>query len=142
VWVAPQAFFGAAPRAEGFQPHFFGADGAAYWTNLLLRFARMTLIVPLVEELFWRGFLLRFCIREDFQRVPFGTFTWTSFLVVSIAFCFEHTQPDWAAALITSALYNAVAYTSRSLLACVIAHAITNLLLGFYIMKTQQWGFW
>ena len=102
----------------------------------------MVVIVPLVEELFWRGFLLRFCINEDFRSVPVGTFTWTSFLVVTVAFCFEHTRPDWPAALLTSALYNWVAYSSRSLLACVIAHAITNLLLGFYILKTQQWGFW
>jgi CAAX prenyl protease-like protein len=71
-----------------------------------------------------------------------GSFTWTSFWVVSVAFCFEHTRPDWPAALLTSVLYNAVAYSSRSLLACVVAHAITNLLLGLYILKTQQWGFW
>ena len=142
LWIAPQSLFGASPRLDGFRPHFFGADGPAYWSNLLLRFARMTLIVPLVEELFWRGFLLRYCVRDDFQHVPFGTFTWTSFLVVSVAFCFEHTQPDWPAALLTSALYNWVAYRSRSLLACVLAHAVTNLLLGLYILKTQQWGFW
>lgn len=142
LWISPQAFFGAAPRVEGFHPHFFGGDGPAYWANLLTRFFRMVVIVPLVEELFWRGFLLRFCIREDFRNVPIGTFTWTSFWVVSVAFCFEHTRPDWPAALLTSILYNAVAYSSRSLLACVVAHAVTNLLLGLYILKTQQWGFW
>ena len=142
LWISPQALFGAAPRVDGFHPHFFGSDGPAYWGNLLARFFRMVLVVPIVEELFWRGFLLRYCIRDDFQAVPFGTFTWTSFLVVSVAFCFEHTRPDWAAALVTSVLYNVVAYASRSLLACVIAHAVTNLVLGFYILKTEQWGFW
>jgi uncharacterized protein len=142
VWIAPQALFGAAPRLDGFHPHFFGADGPAYWTNLLARFVRMVVVVPLVEELFWRGFLLRYCIRDDFQRVPFGTFTWNSFLIVSIAFCFEHSFPDWPAALVTSVLYNWVAYRTRSLLACVVAHAVTNLVLGLYILKTQQWGFW
>ena len=142
IWISPQAFFGATPRVDGFNPHFFAGDGPAYWVNLLARFFRMVVIVPLVEELFWRGFLLRYCVRDDFQNVPVGTFTWTSFLVVTVAFCFEHTPPDWVAALFTSALYNAVAYRSRSLLACVVAHAITNLLLGLYILKTQQWGFW
>ncbi len=142
LWISPQAFFSAAPRTEGFHPHFFGGEGAAYWGNLLARFFRMVVIVPLVEELFWRGFLLRYCIRDDFQNVPIGTFTWKSFWMVSIAFCFEHTPPDWPAALFTSALYNWVAYSSRSLLACVVAHGITNLLLGFYILKTEQWGFW
>lgn len=142
IWIAPQELFGFAPRTDGFHPHFFGNEGAAYWGNLLARFARMVIVVPLVEELFWRGFLLRFCVRDQFQDVPFGTFTWRSFLIVTVAFCFEHTRPDWAAALLTSALYNGVAYWTRSLLACVVAHAVTNLLLGLYILKTQQWGFW
>ena len=142
LWIAPQHLFPAPPRLEGFQPHYFGDSGLPYWTNVLLRFARMVVIVPLVEELFWRGFLLRYCVRDDFQNVPFGTFTWTSFLIVSVAFCFEHTRPDWAAALVTSALYNLVAYRTRSLFGCVLAHAVTNLVLGLYILKTQQWGFW
>jgi uncharacterized protein len=142
IWISPQAVFGAELRLKGFEPHFFASEGPGYWANLVARFVRMAVIVPLVEELFWRGFLLRYCIRGDFQRVPFGTFTWTSFLIVTVAFCFEHTVPDWPTALVTSALYNLVAYATRSLLACVIAHAVTNLLLGFYILKTQQWGFW
>ena len=112
-----------------------GKLGSAFYNRLVI-------IVPIVEELFWRGFLLRYCIREDFENVPFGTFSWRSFLIISVAFCFEHTPPDWPAALVTSALYNIVAYKTRSLRACVIAHAVTNLLLGLYVLKTQQWGFW
>src|SRR5688572_22722469 len=47
VWVAPQAAFGAPPRTDGFHPHFFGSEGAVYWGNLLARFARMVIVVPL-----------------------------------------------------------------------------------------------
>jgi uncharacterized protein len=142
IWIAPQWIFGTPPRLSGFQPHFFAPDGWPYWLNLSARFFRLVVIVPIIEELFWRGFLLRYCIREDFENVAFGTFTWKSFLIVSVAFCFEHTPPDWPAALFTSALYNVAAYRTRSLLACVVAHAITNFLLGLYVLKTQQWGFW
>jgi len=142
VWISPQWLFGAAPRTDGFHPHFFGSEGWPYTLNLTLRFFRMVIIVPIVEELFWRGFLLRFLVREDFEKVPFGTFTWRSFLIVTVAFCFEHTRPDWLAALVTSALYNLVAYRTRSLTACVVAHAVTNLALGIYILETKQWGFW
>jgi membrane protease YdiL (CAAX protease family) len=39
-------------------------------------------------------------------------------------------------------LYNLVAYRTRSLASCVVAHAVTNLLLGLWIMATRQWGFW
>ncbi len=142
VWIAPQLWLGAAPRLDGFNPAFFGEDGAHYWLNVIVRMLRMVIIVPLVEEIFWRGFLLRFFIREEFQQVPFGTFTWKSFAIVSVAFCFEHQMADWAGALVTSVLYNLVAYRTRSLAACVVAHAVTNFCLGIYILRTGQFGFW
>ena len=142
LWIAPQAFFGAAARTEGFNPAVFVDQPAAYWTTVLLRFLRLVVIVPLVEEIFWRGFLLRYFVDEKFDRVPFGTFSWVSFGVVSVGFMFVHSMADWPAALLTGALYNFVAYRTRSLGACVVAHALTNLLLGVWIMNTRQWGFW
>jgi hypothetical protein len=141
VWIAPQAAFGAAARTDGFDPWRFG-EGWPFWLNLSLRFARMVVIVPLLEEIFWRGFLLRYLIRQDFENVPFGTFSWKAFLIASAAFCFEHQLPDWPAALVTGALFNLVACRTRSLTACVFTHAVTNLALGIYILQTRQWGFW
>ena len=142
LWIAPQHWFGAAPRIEGFEPAFFGAEGWPPVLNLAVRFLRLVVIVPLVEEIFWRGFLLRFLIREDFTKVPVGAFSWFSFAVVSAGFCLEHSPADWPAAMLTGALYNLVAYRTRSLSACVLAHAITNALLGWWILRTGQWGFW
>ena len=115
---------------------------AAYWSTVLLRFARLVVVVPLVEEIFWRGFLLRYFINEKFDTVPIGTFSWLSFAVVTSGFAFIHNRADWPAAVITGALYNLVAYRTRSLASCVLAHAVTNLLLGLWIMNTHQWGFW
>ena len=54
----------------------------------------------------------------------------------------EHAPADWPAALLTGALFNLVALRTRSLSACVITHAVTNLLLGLYILRTGQLGFW
>ena len=48
---------------------------------------------------------------------------------------------DWPAAILTGALYNLVAYRTRSLSSCVLAHAVTNALLGAYVLHTRQWGF-
>lgn len=142
VWVAPPEWFGAAPRLIGFDPAFFGKTGEAYWLNVGVRFFRMVVIVALVEEVFWRGFLLRYFVDEEFETVRFGEFTWKSFGLVSVVFCFEHQLVDWPGALITSVLYNLVAYRTRSLAACVVAHAVTNLGLGIYILRTGQFGFW
>jgi CAAX prenyl protease-like protein len=142
LWIAPQAFFGFAPRLEGFDPGQFVAHPSLYWATIALRFLRLVVIVPLVEEIFWRGFLLRFLINDDFERVPFGAFSWLSFSVVAIVFALSHSRPDWPAGLATGVLYNVVAYRTKSLSTCVWTHATTNLLLGLWIMKTGQWGFW
>lgn len=139
-WIAPQQFFGFAAREAGFNPEVF--TGPNHWATVILRFVRLVLVVPLVEEIFWRGFLLRYLIDEKFQRVPVGTFSWLSFVVVTIGFGFSHSPADRIAAFITGALYNCVAYRTKSLASCVLAHAMTNLLLGLWIMKTRQWGFW
>ena len=100
------------------------------------------LAVPWLEEIFWRGFLLRYLIREDFTSLPFGSWSRFSFLVTTLGFMFEHGMVDWPAALVTGVLYNLVAIRTRSLSACVLAHALTNALLGGYVMHTGQWGFW
>lgn len=143
IWVAPQAFFNAPARTDGFQPGFFGESGFPYWGNVGLRFFRLVIIVPIVEELFWRGFLMRFLVNEsDFRSVPIGTFTMKSFLITTAGFCLEHSPTDYPAAIAVGLLFNGVAYWTRSLTACVLAHAVTNLALGIYVMKTGQWGFW
>ena len=54
----------------------------------------------------------------------------------------EHGTVDYVPALITGVLFNAVAVWTKSLWACVLAHAVTNLGLGLYVMATRQWGFW
>lgn len=142
LWIAPQAFLGFAPRTDGFNPETFAAAPAAYWATIILRFLRLVIVVPLVEEIFWRGFLLRYCIDERFSTVPFGKFSWLSFGIVTLAFGFSHSSADWAAAFITGAIYNGIAYRTKSLASCIFAHALTNLLLGAWIMQTGQWGFW
>jgi len=142
LWISPQQFLGAEARTSGFNPDTFAGQPAAYWTTVLLRFLRLVIVVPLVEEIFWRGFLLRYFINDKFTAVPFGAFSWFSFAVVTIGFTLVHSTADWPAAAITGALYNFVAYRTKSLMACVIAHAATNLLLGLWIMYTKQWGFW
>lgn len=142
LWIAPQQFFGFASRGTGFNPEVFRGQAALYWATVGARFLRLVIVVPLLEEIFWRGFLFRYLVNERFTAVAFGTFSWVSFVIVTLAFGFSHSRPDWIAALVTGALYNVVAYRTKSLASCVVAHAVTNLLLGLWIMATRQWGFW
>ena len=142
IWISPQWLFGAAARTDGFNPDTFAISPALWWATVVLRFVRLVIIVPLLEEIFWRGFLLRYLIKEDFARVAFGTFSWFSFGVVTVMFGLAHWGPDFLPALLTGAIYNLVAIRTKSLAACVLAHTVTNLGLGIYIMQTRQWGFW
>lgn len=141
VWIAPQQFLHYPARLAGFDPELFARQPSLYWTILLLRFLRLVIVVPLVEEIFWRGFLLRYLINENFIAVSFGTFSWLSFAVVTLAFGFSHLVADWPA-FIAGALYNLVAYRTKSLQACVLAHSLTNFALGCWVVATRQWGFW
>jgi hypothetical protein len=104
----------------------------------------MVLIVPFVEELFWRGFLMRYVQAKgkSWQRVPFGQHTWRAFWIVTLLVAMIHNAPDWPAAFVWGAFTYLLAVRTKSLGACVVMHAVGNLLLGIYVILTQQWGFW
>ncbi len=139
LWISPQEVLHKAARTEGFDPGV--VPGLTPWM-LVARFTRLVIIVPLVEEIFWRGFLLRYLVREDFTALPFGSCNRFSFRDVVAAFTLVHGSEDWPAAFLTGILLNLVATRTRSLAACVLAHAAANLALGCYICATRQWGFW
>ena len=58
LWISPQAVFGFAPRIkDGFDPTpLLAADRSAYFLVVALRFVRLAVVVPWLEEIFWRGF--------------------------------------------------------------------------------------
>ncbi len=108
---------------------------------LAVRFLGLVVVVPFVEELFYRGFLLRFVTdMDDFQKVPTGTFSALALLVNVGVFALSH--PEWlAAAIFALALCGLLRWT-RNFFTCVLAHGVTNLLLGVYILHTAQWQYW
>jgi CAAX prenyl protease-like protein len=108
---------------------------------LAVRFAGLVVIAPVAEELFWRGFLLRWIIRpEAFRDIPLGTFDPLSFGAVVALMAITH--PEWLAAAVFSASMNLLLYRTRNLFACMATHATTNLALGVYVLLTHAWRFW
>lgn len=134
---------GLAARTEGFNPGVF-ANPVAYWASLILRFFRAAVIVALVEEIFWRGFLMRFLLDMDgnYWKQPFGKASWLSFGVVTAAFTIAHQPIDYAAAIVYGSLTYLLAIWSKNLGACVIMHATANFLMGCYIMTYGKYGLW
>ncbi len=107
---------------------------------IIFRIVGAVLIVPVFEELFWRSFLVRWIIRSDFKNVKIGDFTPFSFIITSLLFGIEHHR--WLVGILVGILYNWLLFRERKILLCVIAHAITNLLLAIYVLMTMQWSFW
>jgi len=134
---------GVAARTDGFNPGLF-QNPLAYWTALGLRFLRAVVVVALVEEIFWRGFLMRFvCDWEgDYWRQPFGRATWLSYLIVTGMFIFSHGALDWAGAWVYGSLTYLLCVWSKNLGSCVIMHGTANLLMGLYIMAYGKFGLW
>jgi CAAX prenyl protease-like protein len=98
-------------------------------------------IVPLIEELFWRGWLMRWIIRPDFQKVPLGSYNPKAFWIVALLFAAEH-GPYWDVGLVAGVIYNWWMCRTRRLGDLIWAHAITNAALCLYIIVTKKWEFW
>lgn len=108
----------------------------------LLPFLALTAVtMPIAEELFFRGFVIRRCISEDTESVPEGQFSWFSFLASSAAFGFLHGDA-WLAGIVAGMLFAAALYGRRRLCDAVVAHATTNALLSGYVLATGSWSQW
>jgi CAAX prenyl protease-like protein len=143
--TTPLSYLGFAPRVEGFNPSFIADESSVhYWMSIGMRFLRMVIVVPLAEEIFWRGFLMRFLVdlEGDYWRVPFGTAHWRSFVIVTAMFTLAHAPVDYFAAAVFGSLMYWIAVRTKSLAACVLMHAVANLLLGLYTVHFEQWGYW
>lgn len=137
-------WLGLAERKDGFDAGFFHDHTFWYAAALVMRFVRMVVVVPFVEEIFWRGFLMRYVQADggDFRRIPFGRHSWAAFAVSTLGFMLVHDVTDWLGALGFGSLMYLLALRTKSLAACVLMHAVANLLLGLYVVSTEQWGFW
>ena len=134
---------GVDERRDGFDPGLF-TNPAAWWFVVLMRFLRAVVIVALVEEIFWRGFLMRFvCDWEgDYWKQPFGRAHWKSYLIVTGMFMLAHGSVDYAGAIVYGSFTWLLCVWSKNLGACVVMHATANLLMGLYIMETGKYGLW
>jgi uncharacterized protein len=137
LWINLDFHFGAERKA--FDPALL-ESGLALWVLIGFRLLGTALIVPVMEELFWRSFFLRWLVDKEFTAVPEGLFTWPSFLICSIMFGFEHHLI--IAGVVAGAAYNLLYYRTKSIAQCILSHAVTNLALAIYVLSTGQWRFW
>ena len=117
---------------------------AALKTNvgfLSVRVFGSVVLVPILEELFWRGWLMRWLINGNFAKVPIGSYSRMSFWVTALLFASEHGS-YWEVGLAAGIIYNWWVMRTRNLADCILAHAVTNGLLAAYVVTFDQWQYW
>lgn len=112
------------------------------WLFLFIRVAGPALVVPIMEELFFRDFLMRALIAGvHFDDIPVGTFSWLPLLVMSAAFAFNHGMMMLVPGFLYGLLMGVLVIRTKSLAPAIIAHGMTNFSLYLYCIYTGDWQF-
>jgi exosortase E/protease (VPEID-CTERM system) len=142
VFGAWMAFEPTSTSSAG-QPLKRWLDGLS-WAQatswLVVRVIGSSLIVPLAEELAFRGFLTRRLISPDFQDVETGRFTWRSFIISSVLFGALHDR--WQVGIFAGALFGIALYRRKELTDAVIAHVTANALIAASVLATDSYSLW
>jgi CAAX prenyl protease-like protein len=143
AWVGLDGYY---PRlselGEGWNPHKqFGQGSATAWFYVVVRLLGPSLVVPQLEEVFYRSFLYRYFVNTNFRAMPLGQFHALSFFVTSTIFGVLH--PDrWLPGILCGLAYQWLVIRKNRLGDAMTAHSITNFLLGLWVIWKGAWNFW
>ena len=147
IWIGPDLLFGYR-HFWLFENSLFGSAASSAPPELraslafrIVRTLGSTLLVPIIEELFWRGWLMRWLIDNRFLKVPLGTYAPGAFWLVALMFASEH-GPYWEVGLAAGVLYNWWMVRTHNLADCILAHSVTNGLLSAYVLMADRWQYW
>jgi CAAX protease family protein len=148
IWVGPDVLWPAYRESWFFHNSIVGAPRSslpervkASMMFITFRVLSSVVNVPVLEELFWRGWLMRWLISRDFLRVPLGTYSRESFWLVAVLFASEHGS-YWDVGLIAGIVFNWWMIRTKRLPDCILAHAVTNACLAAYVLMRDQWQYW
>jgi uncharacterized protein len=116
------------------------AQGALDWPLIVVRIVGAALLVPVMEELFWRSFLMRWIDRPQFETVVPQQVSIKAIALSTFVFMLAHTL--WLAAIVAGLAYAFLFKRTGKLWVPVIAHAVTNGVLAVWVVMTGRWEFW
>lgn len=138
IWIELGQAGAASTHSGQFVP--LATDGSLDWPQALLRLAGLALVVPVMEELFWRSFVMRWITQHDFLSLPPRQVTPVAFAIATALFAVEHDQ--WFAGAIAGIVYSGLYMWSGNLWIPIVSHMATNAALGVWILHTRNWHFW
>ncbi len=139
LWINLNQPWATMGHPAGYNP----IDPLTHQPDDMLIFIRIfgaAIVVPLMEELFWRSFIMRWISRQDFLAVDPSQVGALAFILTTVLFASEHNL--LLAGAIAGAAYGWLYMKTRNLWVPITAHAITNGLLGLWVINTQNWQFW
>jgi len=116
------------------------ANGQLQWPLLIVRWIGAALLVPVMEELFWRSFLMRWVENPQFESVVPQRVGLKAVVLSTFVFVLAHTL--WLAAIVAGLAYAWLYVRTGKLWVPIIAHAVTNGVLGVWVVMTGKWAFW
>ncbi|MBY0474269.1 MAG: CAAX prenyl protease-related protein [Nitrosomonas sp.] len=137
AWVNLTADWMVMGEAVGFDPR---DNDEIDWFLVTVRLIGAALVVPVMEELFWRSFLMRWIDHPNFLTVNPAQVGLKAFCITAALFALAHSL--WFAGLFAGIVYNLLYMRSGTLWSPILAHATTNGILGIWIIYTGNWGFW
>jgi CAAX prenyl protease-like protein len=143
VWVGLDGLYPRlANPGEGWNPQKqYGAESFLAWFYIVVRIVGSSVVVPPIEEAMFRSFLYRYLVKLDFRAMPLNQYHGLSFLVTSAIFGLLH--PDrWLAGILCGLAYQWLVLRKNRLGDAMTAHAITNFLLGVWVVWRGAWNFW
>jgi CAAX prenyl protease-like protein len=99
------------------------------------------LVIPIVEELAYRGYLMRRLVSADFEAVSFQSVGMTPLIVSAVAFGAVHGSL-WLPGIVAGGAYGLVAMRTGRMGESVAAHAVTNALLAACVLAGGAWRLW
>jgi len=138
LWVNLDASWMKVGQGSGFDPR--AADGSMQWGYVAMRIAGAALVVPVMEELFWRSFLMRWIEQAQFLTLSPSQVKLKGFVVSVILFGIEHDL--WFAGVVAGVVYSLLYIRSNNLWSPIVAHGVTNGLLGLWVVYTSNWSYW
>ena len=133
-WLFDNAFTGSAQSS-------LPAQARTDFVFLFFRVLGTAVLVPIIEELFWRGWLMRYLISPKFEGVRLGAYSALSFWLTAILFASEHGS-YWEVGLLAGIVYNGWMIRTKSLGDCILAHGVTNACLAAYVITNGAWQYW
>jgi CAAX prenyl protease-like protein len=139
LWINMSWNFAIIGEPRASNPYILLSKESLYLA-IFFRVYGSSIVVPVMEEIFWRSFVIRWIDSHDFLSVRIGTFTMRSFIITVLLFGSEHSL--WLAGITAGILYNLLLYYRKNIFLCIVSHGVTNFILGVYVLYTGNWIFW